>query len=69
MYTFILAIEENNISVLNLFMIGTCSSYLLSNGVLNATNLSVIAVKDLRGHLIHRSGTGGLYEEYDELDP
>lgn len=54
---------------MNLFEIGTWSSYLLSNGVLNATNLSVIVEKDLRGHLIQRSGTGGLCDEYDELDP
>lgn len=50
-------------------MTGTWSSYLLSSGVLNATNLSDIVVKDLRGHFIQRSGTWGLYDEYDELDP
>lgn len=44
-------------------MTGTWSSYLLSSGVLNATNLSVILSKDLRGHLSHRSGTGGLCDE------
>lgn len=48
---------------------GIWSSYLLSNGVLKATNLSVIVVYDLRGHLSQRSGTGGLCDEYEELDP